>query len=135
MTLQDRLKKIRKDAGLRQSSFADKVGLGQKTLSNYETGRNQPGEGRLFLIAEKFGVNPQWLLTGEGEQYLSQHDVDAKTKARIEREHIRRLFSELSPETQRIILDVLRKEVGMARIKNNAEVNGDVSGDVIINQE
>lgn len=134
MTLQDRLKKIRKDAGLRQSEFADRVGLGYKTLSNYENGRSQPGVGRLFLIAEKFGVNTNWLLKGEGEPY-GEPDVDVATKARIEREHIRRLFSELSPETQRIILDVLREEVGAARIKNNAEVNGDVSGDVIINQE
>lgn len=134
MTLQDRLKKIRLDAGLRQPEFAKRVGLSSKTLSNYETGHDNPGVGRLFLIAETFNVNTNWLLKGEGEPY-GEIDVDAKTKARIEREHIRRLFSELSPETQRIILDVLREEVGASRIKNNAEVNGDVSGDVIINQE
>lgn len=134
MTLRERLKKIRLDAGLRQSEFAAKVGLGAKTLSNYETGQDKPGTSRLLLIAEKFKVNTNWLLKGEGEPY-GEPDVDAATKARIEREHIRRLFSELSPETQRIILDVLREEVGAARIKNNAEVNGDVSGDVIINQE
>ena len=134
MTVGDRIRKIRDKTGLTQTGFGELVGLEQRTISDYERGVSQPGVGRLYLIAEKFNVNPEWLINGVGEPY-KQSEVDAATKERIEREHIRRLFSELSPKTQEIILDVLREHVGMAHVKNNAAVNGDVSGDVIINQE
>ena len=134
MTVGDRIRKIRDKTGLTQTGFGELVGLEQRTISDYERGVSQPGVGRLYLIAEKFNVNPKWLINGVGEPY-KQSEVDAATKERIEREHIRRLFSELSPKTQEIILDVLREHVGLAHVKNNAAVNGDVSGDVIINQE
>lgn len=134
MTVGDRIRKIRDKTGLTQTGFGELVGLEQRTISDYERGVSQPGVGRLYLIAEKFNVNPEWLINGIGEPY-KQSEVDAATKERIEREHIRRLFSELSPKTQEIILDVLREHVGLAHVKNNAAVNGDVSGDVIINQE
>lgn len=139
MTLPERIKKIRRDAKLTQSEFGKIVGLGTGSITNIETGRDKPGTPRLFLIAEKFGVNPEWLIEGKGEPYRTQ-TVDDETRDRIEREHIRKLFSELSPKTQRIVLDVLREELGVDKIetrsvKNNAEVNGDVRGDVIINQE
>lgn len=134
MTVGDRIRKIRDKTGLTQTGFGELVGLEQRTISDYERGVSQPGVGRLYLIAEKFNVNPEWLINGVGEPY-KQSEVDAATKERIEREHIRRLFSELSPKTQEIILDVLREHVGLAHVKNNAAVNGDVSGDVIINQE
>lgn len=134
MTVGDRIRKIRDKTGLTQTGFGELVGLEQRTISDYERGVSQPGVGRLYLIAEKFNVNPEWLINGIGEPY-KQSEVDAATKERIEREHIRRLFSELSPKTQEIILEVLREHVGLAHVKNNAAVNGDVSGDVIINQE
>lgn len=134
MTLQERIKKVRRDAKLTQAKFGKIIGLSEGSMTNIETGRDKPGEARLYLIAEKFNVNPEWLINGIGEPY-KQSEADAATKERIEREHIRRLFSELSPKTQEIILDVLREHVGLAHVKNNAAVNGDVSGDVIINQE
>ena len=112
MTVGDRIRKIRDKTGLTQTGFGELVGLEQRTISDYERGVSQPGVGRLYLIAEKFNVNPKWLINGVGEPY-KQSEVDAATKERIEREHIRRLFSELSPKTQEIILDVLREHVGL----------------------
>ena len=76
MTVGDRLREIRVKAGLTQTEFGDIVGLGQRTLSEYERGVNQPGVGRLYLIAEKFGVNSEWLIHGEGEPYKTKEVVD-----------------------------------------------------------
>lgn len=137
MTLQDRIRKIRKDAKLTQSEFGKRIGMAAGTVTNLETGANKPSAGRLYLIAEKFNVNPDWLINGRGEQYRSQM-VDDDVRGQIEREHIRKLFYELSPKTQEIVLEVLREELGVGKIngiKNNTEINGDVGGDVIINQE
>lgn len=137
MTLGERIKKIRQDAGLLQRKFGELVGLDANTISGYETNRDKPGKARLYVIADKFGINPEWLIDGKGEPYKSQ-EVDEATRKKIEREHIRRIFLQLPEETQLAILDVLRNEIAAqtpTRVtNNNAEVNGDVSGDVTINQ-
>lgn len=137
MTIGERLKKIRTDAGLLQKKFGELVGLDANTVSGYEIGRNKPGAARLYLIADKFNVNPEWLINGEGEPYKSQ-TVDAETRAQIEREHINRLFSELTPATQRIILEVLRDKVAAIQKEKpsaSVEVNNTSGGVINIQQE
>lgn len=138
MTIGDRLKTVRLRAKLTQTEFGKEVGLEQRTLSNYERGVDQPGKGRLYLIAEKFGVNPEWLINGTGEPYKSS-EVSADDRAEIEREYILRLFSELSPKTRRVILDVLKDWVEQDKLnrpfRNNIEINGTINGGVSINNE
>lgn len=70
--MKDRIKIIRKDAGLTQTQFG-KV-LGNKSLSTvqkWEMGHNQPDSATIELICQKFGVNIHWLRTGEGEMRAS----------------------------------------------------------------
>lgn len=59
-----RLSQARAHAKLSQKALAKKVGMGQGTLSELETG----GFGSSFTvqIAEACGVNSNWLATGEG---------------------------------------------------------------------
>ena len=138
MTLADRLRKIRTDANLRQAEFGALVGLGQKTVSEYESGRSAPGVARLLVIAEKFGINPDWLIKGDGEPEYKSQTVDAETRAQIEREHINKLFSELTPQTQQIILDVLRDKVAaiqQGKSSASVEVNNTSGGVINIQQE
>lgn len=137
MTIGERIKAIRVNTGLTQTAFGVQVGLEQRTVSDYETGRAAPGTARLYLIAERFNVNPEWLINGEGEQYKSK-TVDAETRAQIEREHINRLFSELTPATQRIILEVLRDKVAaiqQGKSSASVEVNNTSGGVINIQQE
>lgn len=137
MTIGSRLKKIRLDTGLTQTEFGAKIGLEQRTLSNYERGVDSPGVARLYLIAERFNINPEWLINGEGEQYKSQ-TVDAETRAQIEREHINRLFSELTPATQQTILEVLRDKVAAiqkGKPSASVEVSNTSGGVINIQQE
>ncbi|MDR2785055.1 MAG: LexA family transcriptional regulator [Treponema sp.] len=47
------LKNIRISSGLSQQKWADKIGIPQKTWSNYENGRTAPKMGFLFSLAEK----------------------------------------------------------------------------------
>ena len=129
MTLSERLKKIRTDAGLRQAEFGALVGLGQKTVSEYESGRATPGVSRLLTIAEKFGVNPEWLIKGVGDAVYKGQAVDDVTREQIEREYISRLFSELTPRTQQIILEVLRDKVA-----SGAATHETVNASVVVNK-
>lgn len=65
MTLQDRLKQAREEAGLKQEEIAEKVGMKQSTYSDLERGKSK-GSTLLPQIAFVLGVRPYWLATGKG---------------------------------------------------------------------
>ena len=68
--MKDRIKKIRKDSELTQQEFAQKIGSTQNVLANYEIGRRNPSSSVINNICKTFGVNEEWLRTGEGEPYI-----------------------------------------------------------------
>ena len=72
MTIGDRIKKVRKTLGLTQQKFADRIGVKQNTITQYETGRNAPVDSVMALICREFDVNETWLRTGEGEMFVPQ---------------------------------------------------------------
>lgn len=65
--MNERLKRLRKELGLTQREFADRIGIKQNTLATYEIGRNEPIDAVISLICLVFDVNETWLRTGEGE--------------------------------------------------------------------
>lgn len=67
MEIKDRIKKIRSHAGLTQQVFADKLGIKRNTVATYETGKGNPSDSAIVLICREFGINEQWLRTGQGE--------------------------------------------------------------------
>ncbi|OOS05974.1 Phage repressor protein C, contains Cro/C1-type HTH and peptisase s24 domains [Moraxella cuniculi DSM 21768] len=75
MELKDRLKQARKQAGLTQADTAKRIGMAQGTYSALERGESK-STAKIVQIAELFGVNPQWLATGEGEQLTARARVD-----------------------------------------------------------
>lgn len=66
----ERIKALRKSLGLTQQKFADRIGVKQNTVAQYEIGRNLPVESVLNLICREFNVNETWLRTGEGEMFV-----------------------------------------------------------------
>lgn len=67
--MKDRIKKIRKELDLTQQAFADKIGMKQNTIAQYEMGRTKPSDAIVFSICREFNVNEEWLRTGEGEMF------------------------------------------------------------------
>lgn len=48
----NRIRELRKKAGLRQIDVANSTGIDQKTLSNYETGKTNPDSYSLIQLAD-----------------------------------------------------------------------------------
>ena len=73
--MKDRLKKLRKELDLTQQAFAEKIGMKQNTIAQYEMGRTTPSDAIIFSICREFSVNEKWLRTGEGEMFeqLTDH--------------------------------------------------------------
>ena len=62
--LGQRIKKLRKDAGMSQSDLANKVGLSYAQIGRYELKGAQPSAEAIKKIAEVFGISPDYLING-----------------------------------------------------------------------
>lgn len=133
MTINDRIRKIRKDAGLSQKEVAERLHVTAVAVSGWETGNVPIGESRLYRIAIEFNVNIDWLLTGKGKQYVSPTDVDDETRRQIEDEGLLKLFMSLPIDVQERVLNVLRdcvKRQGDSPrniVNNSGTINGNIN--------
>ena len=58
----NRIKNLREDRDLRQIDVAEAVGIDQRSLSNYETGKTNPDSETIVKLASFFGVTCDYLL-------------------------------------------------------------------------
>ena len=73
--MKSRIKQIRKDTGLTQSEFGEKIGVKGNTVTTYETGARVPSDAVIHSICREFNISELWLRTGEGEPHI-QRDED-----------------------------------------------------------
>lgn len=67
--MKDRIRKIRKDAGLTQAEFAETLGATRPMITSYEVGAVSPPMPMIELICCKYSVRRDWLLSGDGSPY------------------------------------------------------------------
>lgn len=58
----NRIRELRENKNLRQIDVAEKTGIDQRTLSNYETGKTNPDSYAIIKLAEFYGVTCDYLL-------------------------------------------------------------------------
>lgn len=66
-TIGERIKRLRKDLGMTQQEFADRIGVKRNTIAMYDIGRNVPSDAVISLICREFHINEAWLRSGVGE--------------------------------------------------------------------
>lgn len=103
--LADRILAIRKDSGLSQSAFGEKLNLSQNFVWMIEKGQREPSDRTISDICRVYAVNEIWLRTGVGEMKLplSQNEQLAKIFAAVqvsddERARLVKAFASLPPE-------------------------------------
>ena len=82
--MKDRIRKIRKDFGLTQKEFADRLGIKQNTVATYEIGKTNVGEAVITSICREFNVNEEWLRYGTGEMYKKKDTAFSELIAEID---------------------------------------------------
>lgn len=87
MTLGERMKEVRRNAGIKQAEFGALFGVKEGTVTSWETGLRNPSNAILSAICEKFSVNREWLLTGEGEM-LRQLSEDEELELIFDQIHM-----------------------------------------------
>lgn len=81
-SLSERIKAVRKAAGLNQKDFGTKIGIGMSAVSLLESGTNNPSDQTLRLICSEFGISRLWLETGDGEMIDPQVSSDIQSITR-----------------------------------------------------
>ncbi len=67
--MNERIKMVRKEAGLTLEKFGSKLGISAAACSAIEVGKNSPSEQTILFICREFNVSEHWLRTGDGEMY------------------------------------------------------------------
>jgi transcriptional regulator with XRE-family HTH domain len=60
---------FRNDKNLSQQELADSIGVSRGYIGDIERNRSEPSSNFLTLLASKFNVSVDWLLTGRGEMH------------------------------------------------------------------
>lgn len=61
----DRIRHARKEAGINQAELAQRVGVSQPAVANWESGVHDPRRVMLAKIADVLRVSPEWLASGD----------------------------------------------------------------------
>ncbi|WP_193149753.1 helix-turn-helix domain-containing protein [Sulfurimonas sediminis] len=64
----EQLKKLRKDFNLTQAQLGKELGVGQRTVSAWEAGVNEPPASVLITIFKTWGVTPTYFLLGKQDE-------------------------------------------------------------------
>lgn len=81
--MKDRIREIRKDNGLTQKEFGDRIGLVQNAIAKYEKGLRTPATAIVRAICREFRVSQLWLETGVEPKYIDQDEEDIEVINRI----------------------------------------------------
>lgn len=67
--MKNRIRTIRKNAGMTQQQFAERLGISRNTVATYETSSRISIDAVIVSICREFGVREEWLRTGQGDIY------------------------------------------------------------------
>lgn len=94
----ERLRLFRKTIGYEQKEIASVLGIKENTYCQIENGRRELTSRHIDSLVNKLHLNKDWLLTGEGDMFITTSDE----------EDLLRRFRELTPESKEYCLKHIR---------------------------
>jgi len=74
--MNERFRQLRKQLGLNQTEFAERIGAKQTTVAGWETGKKTPSAPLIVSVCKEFNVREEWLRNGTGEMFKSTDRYD-----------------------------------------------------------
>lgn len=102
-----RLRSLRKGAGVSQTALADKVGLTFQQVQKYERGANRVSASKLFEIAESQGVPVNYYFPDAGQRLTGEEPMAAMAMTRQGLE-LAQTFVTLPNHAQQAVVRVTR---------------------------
>lgn len=117
--ISDRLKLARTALALNQKEFASNSGVGFSTYQKYEMGMSVPG-GDAIEGFIRLGINANWLLTGEGEKFLVNHQLQQALA--IDVPLLVKLIEEMDRAATQASISIPAKDKGEMIAKSYADI-------------
>ncbi|EOQ18621.1 helix-turn-helix domain-containing protein [Bacillus cereus] len=119
MTINDRIKEIRKDLGLTMESFGNRIEMSKSNLSRIEKNQRTTTDRTIKLICSEFNVNEDWLRNGEGEKFKTISDDEelmgiVMDACMNEREEVKKAMKDIAKLNEEQ-LDILLKFIEMIK--------------------
>ena len=131
MTVNERVKAVRKALNMKQEDFGKKLTVALPYMSQIENGERDVTEKILKLVCLQFNVSEHWLRTGEGDMFVTTSDSMMEnfcTKYNLDSisRSILEIFIELPPEYRHAILDAAKKLVQRTSSKEELDIDADI---------
>lgn len=133
MTLNERVREVRKSTGLTLEKFAIRLGVTKAAISNIENGNRNVSEQLIKSICREYSVDENWLRTGNGDKIFVLeldedtmlvesllNDVDNPVYELIKK--FMKLYNSFGP-TERAVLEKLA--LGLLEEQNNKKSEND----------
>ena len=121
MSINERIKAVRKYTGLSQTDFAERLGTTRGVITNLEFEKTTPNDPFIKLICREFNVSEDWLRTGDGEmmQKLTRNQEIAEFMGRLmnepddaPRKRFVSIVSKLTVEEWQLLDEIAKKMAG-----------------------
>lgn len=117
MNISDRIREVRKQEGLSQTAFGEKIMLTRSSIYQMENEQMEPSVRTIDTISRVFNVNKEWLETGEGEMYNLPTDEEEEIFQRLA------LKTDVSAQVLKMVIKwyVTLNDEGIARLDEMIE--------------
>ncbi len=78
MSIHQRFKEVRKKLNFTQSEFGEQLGKKLRAIQYYEANDSNITLDIILLLQEKFNINSDWLINGNGSMFLEEKKDDSK---------------------------------------------------------
>ena len=107
--INERLIELRKKLGFNQTEFGKYFDLKQTAISQYEKGINELKSSFLEKVFKEFNVNINWLLTGQGEMFFNNKNLNNNFE--LQDEKIKSIITKLNDIQDDELLDYIDAKI------------------------
>ena len=104
-----RLQEFRKKLGFTQKEFAKMFGVSEITMRRYEIGKVKPDIDFILELRNRFNLNINWLLTGEGEMFITEEEKKGEEKGRDYKREILEIIEKEDEEKVKALAEFLKR--------------------------
>lgn len=107
MSIHQRFKEVRKKLNFTQTEFGEQLGKKLRVIQYYEANDSSITLDIILLLQEKFNVNTDWLINGNGSMF-----IDNKT------DEFSKIYNSLSDENKLKVLEYIKTLLPLNTAKN-----------------
>ena len=96
MNISEKILKLRKEKGLSQEAFAEKLGVSRQSVSKWESSGALPDIDKIIAMSELFGVSTDYLLGKKNSPELKPEEI-----------RILKLYNSLSENNKKLAFDLI----------------------------